>query len=137
MPATKPVAPAAELPAETQRRTRGHRFYPPKAEQKRIPALYATEGTPLAEKTVHQHYFTGGFDFYVTEWDPQTGRAFGMVKDRGEREWGYFMLPDLEAIKPRGTYVATGGDEGVVATGTLQWVVERDMWWTPVPAGTL
>ncbi len=116
---------------ETQRRARGHAFYPPKADARRIPALGATEGTPVDDKIVHLHYFTGGWDWYIVEADPETGRAFGYVVGplTPAGEWGYIDLPELERIPPRGTLTRTGADEGITAVGTVQWVVERDCWW--------
>lgn len=114
---------------ETQRRARGHVFLPPKAVQRKTPALYGTEATPLDQKVVHVHYFAGGWDWYVTEANWESGRAFGLVKSPMGSEWGYFDLAEMEAVKPRAK--AAG------QTLTLSWVVERDCHWTPVTAGAL
>lgn len=134
-----PAATAALQARETQRRTRGHRFYAPQAEQKKVPALGATRETPEADRLVVLHYFTGAFDLWVTEMDTETGEAFGLVSLDGgaTREWGPVSLPELEAIRPRGTFARTGASEGVTAVGTLRWVVERDCWWTPVKVADL
>lgn len=115
---TTATAPRLALP-ETQRRARGHRFTPPAADSRRIPALYATDSTPLADKVLHLHYFTGGHDWYVAEVDPATGEAFGLVIVNGEREWTYFRLGDLEAVRSQ-----------VLGAGRYAHLVERDCWYT-------
>ena len=107
--------------SETQRRRRGHRFTPPIADTRAIPALYATESTPTTAKTLHLHYFVGGHDWYVAEVDRQTGEAFGLTVVNGEAEWGYFDLNALEQVNVRG--------------GLL--VVERDCWFDKAPAATV
>jgi hypothetical protein len=62
-------------PAQTQRQRRGHDFYPPVASA--IPALYGTEDTPTREKVLHAHYFAAACDWWIAEYDPATGEAFG------------------------------------------------------------
>jgi hypothetical protein len=98
---------------ETQRRLRGHNFYAPKAVK--VPALYAQDGKGL-DAVVAVHYFASSMDWYMTEVDPATGRAFGYVVNgsTGEGELGYFSLPELEALRA-GFFV-----------------VERDLYWEPV-----
>lgn len=104
----------AVLP-ETQRVRRGHRFYPVPADG--LPPLYATEDTETADKTVRVHYFVGGCDWWLVEYDPAEGRAFGYVclGHLDAAEWGYVDLPELEAV--------------CVHRGLV--VVERDTDWTP------
>lgn len=34
-----------------------------------IPRLYETESIPLSEKYVHLHFFIGGCDWYIVEYD--------------------------------------------------------------------
>ena len=98
---------------ETQRRRRGHKFYPTKAA--RVPALGATEH--VKDPIVRAHYFVGSSDWYVLEMDPETGEAFGLADIFGNGgELGYFSLVELEATTMRGFLV-----------------VERDMHWTPKP----
>lgn len=105
---------------ETQRSRRGHGFYPDTA----MPALYDTEDTPAADKTIHAHYFAGGSDWWIAELDPTTGLAYGYARIGGMddcAEWGYVDLTELETINVRGGLI----------------VVERDLHWTPVPFSTL
>jgi Protein of unknown function (DUF2958) len=95
---------------ETQRRLRGHNFYAPKSVK--VPALRAQDGLGL-DAVVAIHYFASNMDWYVTEYDPATGEAFGFVLNgsTGEGELGYFSLPELEALRA-GFFV-----------------VERDLYW--------
>lgn len=97
--------PAPEAPpvkfTETQRKTRGHNFYAPKAVMAKVPGLGATNDVPLEDKKFHLHYFTGGAaNWYIAEVDQKTGRAFGLMdpSGRGDGSWGYISLPDLEAV---------------------------------------
>jgi hypothetical protein len=98
---------------ETQRKRRGHAFLPPKVILKRIPRIYATENTRTENKMVWIHYFSAAGDWYVTEYDPNTGEAFGYA--RLGAEWGYIDLNELEQVN---------AFHGLV-------IVERDMFWTP------
>jgi hypothetical protein len=105
---------------ETLRRRRGHRFYPTAAEARAIPGLYETEDVPAPDKTLHVHYFVGGSDWWIAEYDPETGMAFGYacLGDPQGAEWGYPDLTELEAVAvQRGVFV-----------------VERDLHWAPVKA---
>ncbi len=103
---------------EINRKRRGHRFIAPKADMKKVPALYATEGIPVGEKTAAVHYFSPSVDYYVVEVDVESGEAFGLTVNRvtGDREMGYMSLPEMERV-----YVAPFG------------LIERDCFWTPVP----
>jgi Protein of unknown function (DUF2958) len=97
-----PPAPASPVKlAETQRRIRGHNFFPPKAIMSKVPTLGATEDVPFEEKKFHLHYFAGGAsNWYIAEVDPATGRAFGLLdpSGRGRGSWGYVDLRELEAV---------------------------------------
>jgi hypothetical protein len=107
-------------PAQTQRQRRGHDFYPPDQQAAAIPRLYGTEDTAAGEKVLHLHYVAGGCDWWIAEYDPATGAAFGYASlgDPACAEWGYLHLPELE--------------QGNAASGLV--VVERDLDWTPVRA---
>jgi hypothetical protein len=101
---------------ETQRRRRGHNFFPPQSIAKKVPAIGTTDG--LGEDAlVHLHFFTASADWYVTEWDQATGEAFGWAELLpGCGEWGYMSLPELEAV-----YVHPFT------------IVERDLYWDVRP----
>jgi hypothetical protein len=88
----------------------------PAAQAAAIPGLYDTEDTPTADKMLHLHYFTGGCDWWIAEYDPATGLAFGYacLGDPNCAEWGHLALVELEQVRVRG--------------GLL--IVERDLHWT-------
>lgn len=88
-----------------------------------LPELYATEDTDTADKTIRVHYFAGGCDWWLVEYDPAEGLAYGYacLGDPAGAEWGYIHLPELEAVCDR---------DGLV-------VVERDLTWTPRRVGEL
>ena len=101
---------------EVNRARRGHDFYPAPGT---IAALYGTEGVPIRERIVAAHYFIGGCDWWVVEYDPDEALAFGYacLADPQCAEWGYVSLVELEGVLARGVFP-----------------VERDLLWTPKPA---
>lgn len=106
---------------ETNRRLRGHRFYPTKTELKSYPKIYAQDSLHL-NAIVHVHYFSGGNDWWITEFARDfatTGEAFGYVRLAGNpqgAEFGYIYLPELEEL--------------LIRRGFPVWI-ERDCYWTP------
>ena len=83
----------------------------------RLPKLYAQEG--VKDPTVHVKYFTpdAGWTWYATEGeaDGDDFRFFGYVIGLA-REWGYFMLSDIQE-----------------ARGPLRLPIERDLHFKPAP----
>lgn len=66
----------------------------------RVPAFYEQETVGLADKEVHAAYilpFRSDWTWYLTEFDKDTGDAFGLVLG-DEAEWGYFNLQELESL---------------------------------------
>lgn len=97
-----PPAPPVKF-TETQRRIRGHNFFPPKAVMTKVPGIGETEDIPFEDKKVHLHYFTGAADWYLMEVDQKTGKAFGFLNPSGNGgHWGYVSLPDLEKFNGGG-----------------------------------
>lgn len=89
-------------PPEVRRDERGHAFYPDAARLAEIPPLYGTENTPCEHKTIYAHYFAAWGDWYIAEYDPATGEAFGwcvLGADTTQGEWGYIDLPALESFR--------------------------------------
>ena len=69
-----------------------------------IPKLYATEQVPLQDKRIYLHFFIGGCDWYVAEYDGHDifwGFAI-LNDDYFNAEWGYIPFSELKAIKIRG-----------------------------------
>ena len=88
----------------------------------RIPKLYDTENTPWEEKIIYEHYFLGGCDWYVAEYDPMERIYFGysiLNSDHDNAEWGYFAHNELSYIQVRGMEV------------------DRDLHWEPKKAGSI
>ena len=66
----------------------------------RVPELYAQEDVSLADKQVHVAYiipFRSNWTWYMTEYDRESGDAFGLVLGI-EPEWGYFNLEELKEL---------------------------------------
>jgi len=85
----------------------------------KIPALYSTEKTALKDKKIYMHFFMGGCDWWVVEYDPEERLLFGFACLNGDEqnaEWGYVSLDELISINVRGIHV------------------DRDRHWTVRPA---
>ena len=66
-----------------------------------IPRLYETEGTPLGDKLIYLHFFLGGCDWYIAEYDGED-IFFGYAILNGDiinAEWGYISFNELKNIK--------------------------------------
>lgn len=82
-----------------------------KKEIAKIPAIGVQDG--LGDKAIaYVHYFVGGYDFYVTELNPEEGLLFGLGHLH-EAELGYQTIEELASIGR----------------------VERDLYWTPKTLG--
>ena len=123
-----------QQPIEVRRRERGHDFYPPARQLGAIPPLYGTDGAPNKDKVVHLHYFTGGNDWWVVEYDRAENLAFGYVclGDPDMAEWGYISLAELEELYIEGRSERQP-DGRVMFRAPV--VVERDLSWSPRPFG--
>ena len=88
----------------------------PKSVEKLLPPRYSQEG--LGEEAIaHVKFFTPwtNWTWYASEYDPEDRMFFGVVVGH-EREFGYFSLDEMEAIK---------GPAGLR--------IERDLHWSPRP----
>ncbi len=74
---------------------------PTEARLARIPKLYSTENTPMMAKDIHLHFFVGGCDWYVAEYDGKdTFFGYAILNNNYEMaEWGYVSLSELKDIK--------------------------------------
>lgn len=114
------------LMTETQRARRGHDFLPPDV-RATVPGRYAQDGTCTSRQIVHAHYFSAGYDLWVTEiWedgqDPGRWWAFGYARFAhlpDDAEWGSQSLNELEQLN-------------VTAPSGMPVIVERDLTWTPI-----
>ena len=73
----------------------------------KIPRLYETEHTPLQEKLIHLHFFIGGCDWYIAEFDGDDifwGFAI-LGGDYLNAEWGYISMSELKEINVHGVEV--------------------------------
>ena len=92
----------------------------PKGVAATVPPLYATEGDRDPVARVRLFSCVSGWTWYVTEYDPATGEAFGLV-DGFESEWGYFSIREMEELNRSYGFG----------------VVERDVLFGPAPVSTV
>ncbi len=70
----------------------------------KIPKLYETEHIHLKEKLIYLHFFIGGCDWYIAEFDGEDlfwGFAI-LNSDFQNAEWGYISFSELKSINHRG-----------------------------------
>ena len=77
---------------------------PSKERLAKVPKLYETENIPLENKIIHLHFFIGGCEWYIAEYD---GRdllwGFAILNgDLQNAEWGYMSFSELREIKIKG-----------------------------------
>jgi hypothetical protein len=80
---------------------------PTKDELAKIPKLYETENIPLKDKIIHMHFFIGGCDWYIAEYDGDDlfwGYAI-LNGDTENAEWGYISLKELKDLNVCGIEV--------------------------------
>jgi hypothetical protein len=61
--------------------------------------LYSDEETPLEEKLIYGHFFIGGCDWFIAEWDG--GDLFFGYANLGDdqcAEWGYISFSELKSL---------------------------------------
>ena len=74
---------------------------PSKKQLNDTPRLYETENVPLADKKVTMHFFVGGCDWYIVEFDGED-IMFGFAilnADYQNAEWGYISLAELRGLQ--------------------------------------
>ena len=74
---------------------------PSKEHLDRIPKFYETEHIPLEEKLIYLHFFIGGCDWYVSEYDGDD-LFFGFAILNGDyemAEWGYISFAEMKSIR--------------------------------------
>jgi len=70
----------------------------------RVPPLYETEPVPEKYKLIHLHFFIGGCDWYVAEYDGEdVFFGFAILNNDFEMaEWGYTSFTEIKEISVRG-----------------------------------
>ena len=74
---------------------------PSKKRLAQIPALYSTEKKSTQDKHIYLHFFLGGCDWYIAEFDGNDlfwGVAI-LNDDLINSEWGYISFSELKAVK--------------------------------------
>ncbi len=77
---------------------------PSREQLDRIPRLYETEHIPAEDKLIYIHFFIGGCDWYVSEYDGDD-IFFGFAILNGDyenAEWGYISFAELTSIRIHG-----------------------------------
>jgi len=75
---------------------------PTKEDLKGIPRLYSTEDITFEDKVIYGHFFLGGSDWYIAEYDPEERIFFGYAilnEDYDNAEWGYISYDELLDLK--------------------------------------
>jgi hypothetical protein len=71
-----------------------------------IPRLYETEHIATQDKLIYLHFFIGGSDWYIAEYDGDD-TFFGYAILNGDiecAEWGYVSFAELKEIRIDGFY---------------------------------
>ena len=77
---------------------------PTAAQLATIPRLYQTEDIPLKDKLVYLHFFIGGTDFFICEYNG-ADTFWGFVILNGDyemAEFGYINFNELKSIRANG-----------------------------------
>lgn len=77
---------------------------------RKTPGLYEQEDAGL-DALVYVHYFVWGCDWFVTEYDPESGDCFGWVRIGGEQELGYFNYQELCTVRVNGLFPVDVDDD--------------------------
>ena len=74
---------------------------PTKKELSEIPDLFENENGNIYDAIVHMHFFLGGCDWYITEFDGKdTFYGFAILSnDYFNAEWGYVSFKELKNAK--------------------------------------
>ena len=69
-----------------------------------IPKLFTTEDIELKNKLIHLHFFIGGCDWYIAEFDGNDiFWGFAILNTNFQNaEWGYISYSELKGIRVSG-----------------------------------
>ncbi len=89
---------------------------PTRRQLARLPKLYETESVALDEKMIYVHFFIGGCDWFIAEYDgDDMFFGFANLNNPDMAEWGYVSFRELKEINING------------------FQVDFDLHWTPKP----
>ena len=92
---------------------------PTQEELEKLPNLYETENAPTRDKVIYLHFFIGGCDWYIAEYDGKDlFWGYAILGDPEMAEWGYISFKELRELKLR-----------------LGLEVDRDLYWKCRKAG--
>lgn len=63
----------------------------------RTPRLGATDGQEAPKVCAQFFSCLNSWDWWMTEYDPKTREAFGLVRGFAD-EWGYFFIAEIEEL---------------------------------------
>ena len=91
---------------------------PSQEQLNQIPRLYETETIPSWDKLIYLHYFIGGCDWFIAEYDDDDlFFGFAILNSYFEMaEWGYISFSELKSISIDGLEI------------------DRNIYWTPTKA---
>ncbi len=79
---------------------------PGKEQLAKIPRLYDTEKIDGNDKIIYLHFFIGGCDWYIAEFDGEDlFFGFAILNDPQNAEWGYISFKELDEINLDGLEV--------------------------------
>ncbi len=88
---------------------------PTKEQLAKLPEIYETENIKIPDKIIYLHFFIGGSDWFISEYDGED-LFFGYAVLNGDyemAEWGYISFSELCGLK-------------------IQWLeVDNDLHWNP------
>ena len=100
---------------------------PTKEQLARLPQLYETEGTEPADKIIHLHFFSGGCDWYIAEYDgDDIFFGYANLGDPAMAEWGYISFQELKESQVEAPSLKDGRP-----TDGLPIQVDRELPWRP------
>jgi len=79
---------------------------PSQTQLKKVPKLGAQDGPHTKDNIVYLHFFVGGCDWYITEFDGED-IMFGFAilnNDFQMAEWGNVSLNELKEVKIQGVF---------------------------------
>jgi len=93
---------------------------PGKEQLAKIPRLYDTEKINAKDKIIYLHFFIGGCDWYIAEFDGEDlFFGFAILNDPQNAEWGYISFKELDEINLDGLEV------------------DNDLYWEPKEFSTI